>query len=123
MVGGLAVIDLRGLFSLEVLDLSGNFLEKVDGLKELPKYNKLFVFVFKFKRLRFLNLSGNPKLELSHTLEQLQESMFLEQVSFGVIDESHKLFFNNKKYREKVLTMLLPSNIHLRFVDNVMKFP
>jgi Leucine-rich repeat (LRR) protein len=33
----LSVIDLRGLFSLEVIDLSGNALITLDGLKELPK--------------------------------------------------------------------------------------
>jgi hypothetical protein len=29
--------DLRGLFSLEVLDLSGNAIISIEGLKELPK--------------------------------------------------------------------------------------
>lgn len=31
----LTKVDLQGLFSIEVLDLSGNRLKKVDGLKEM----------------------------------------------------------------------------------------
>ncbi len=34
----LNMVDLRGFFSVEVLDLSGNALQTVDGIKELPKY-------------------------------------------------------------------------------------
>eukprot|EP00027_Filamoeba_sp_ATCC50430_P016759 CAMPEP_0168569714 /NCGR_PEP_ID=MMETSP0413-20121227/16321_1 /TAXON_ID=136452 /ORGANISM="Filamoeba nolandi, Strain NC-AS-23-1" /LENGTH=833 /DNA_ID=CAMNT_0008602261 /DNA_START=610 /DNA_END=3111 /DNA_ORIENTATION=- len=112
------MVDLRGMFSLEVLDLSGNFLVKVDGLKELPK-------------LRFLNLSGNLKLDLADTLEQLKDSTELEQVSFGVTQdvkmtyfnqtysEKHPLHVENPKYREKVLSALLLNNVRLKFVDNV----
>ena len=33
----LSMVDLRGMFSLEVIDLSGNLLSVVDGIKELPK--------------------------------------------------------------------------------------
>ena len=66
-----------------------------------------------------MNLSGNIKLELGQTLEQLKESHYLEQVSFGVIEEDHKHYYLNKKYRERVLMGLLVHNAYLKFVDNV----
>jgi hypothetical protein len=66
-----------------------------------------------------LNLSGNPRLDLGHTLEQLKESVVLEQVAFGVMEEAHKLYYNSRKYRDRVLVGLLPQNPLLKWVDNV----
>ncbi len=51
----------------------------------------------------------------------MKEFTRLEQVSFGVQEESHKLHFKSKKYRERVLGALLANNVKLKFVDNVRK--
>lgn len=105
----LSAVDLRGRFSIEVLDLSGNNLETVLGLDELP-------------RLRFLNLSGNPELKLQETLTSLKDAVLLEQVSFCVMEEGHKRNPDSRKYRNKVLVALLMNNPDLRWIDNVTFF-
>eukprot|EP01114_Cavostelium_apophysatum_P010445 TRINITY_DN2416_c0_g1_i11.p1 TRINITY_DN2416_c0_g1~~TRINITY_DN2416_c0_g1_i11.p1 ORF type:complete len:2801 (+),score=908.52 TRINITY_DN2416_c0_g1_i11:43-8445(+) len=107
----LSMVDLRGFFSLEVLDLSGNNLIEVDGINELPN-------------LRLLNLSGNSNLDLPTTLQSLKENVLLEQVSFAIdSDEKHVLYIKSKKYRQKVLVSLLMKNPKFTFLDNVLITP
>jgi Leucine-rich repeat (LRR) protein len=95
---------------LEVLDLSGNDLTRVEGLNELGN-------------LKFLNLSGNGTLDLPFVLENLKEHERLEQISFGVLEENinKNLWVKNKKYREKVLLALLFKNPNLKWLDNVQR--
>lgn len=69
--------------------------------------------------LRFLNLSGNPSLDLTHTLAQLKEHERLEQVSFGSTSDKSPLYFKSRKYRDKVLVALLMNNPKLKWIDNV----
>lgn len=118
----LSMVDLRGRFSIEVLDLSGNNLETVLGLNELPRFSsfdsKNIPFIL-LKRLRFLNLSGNSRLKLGEVLDSLKEDVVLEQVSFCVTEENHKHHPDNRKYRDKVLVALLMNNPDLRWIDNV----
>eukprot|EP01117_Protostelium_nocturnum_P019432 TRINITY_DN842_c0_g1_i1.p1 TRINITY_DN842_c0_g1~~TRINITY_DN842_c0_g1_i1.p1 ORF type:complete len:2518 (-),score=1170.22 TRINITY_DN842_c0_g1_i1:41-7594(-) len=103
----LQMVDLKGMYSLELLDLAGNDLKEVDGLKELL-------------RLRVLNLSGNSMLELDKTLKDLSEHLQLEQVSFAILgNEAHPHYIKSKSYRERILNSLLPKNRYLGWIDNV----
>jgi hypothetical protein len=96
------------MYSLELIDLSANQIRgSIYGLKEL-------------QHLRFLNLSGNLDLDLDKVLSDLKDHEFLEQVSFGILNQDdHPLSVNSKKYREKVLVALLPKNRYLKWLDNV----
>ncbi|KAL6041595.1 hypothetical protein QOT17_024850 [Balamuthia mandrillaris] len=98
-------VDLSPFTSLELLDLSGNFLTKVEGLEALS-------------HLKFLNLSGNVKLNLVDTLERLAKAKTLQQVSFCLTVKGHKRHPDNKKYRQTVLQALLHRNEKLRWLDN-----
>ncbi|PRP78118.1 class VII unconventional myosin [Planoprotostelium fungivorum] len=103
----LSMVDVKGMYSLEVLDVAGNDLTMVEGLNELLN-------------LRVLNLSGNPLLELEKTFKDLANHEQLEQLSFAIVgNDMHPHYINSKTYRERVLKALLPRNRYFGWLDNI----
>jgi len=91
---GLTFVSLAAFKSLEFLDLSANYLTKIDELETCSG-------------LRLLNLNGNLKLDLGDTLKRISNLEHLEQVSFCVMSiRKHKLFIEDKRYRKCVLSAL-----------------
>lgn len=102
----LTVVELSGFTSVELLDLSKNSLKDVAGLECLHK-------------LRFLNLSDNPKLKWKAVLSKLRNVTTLEKANLCVTMEGHPRQADNKKYRAYVLKELLLNNPDLFAVDEV----
>jgi Leucine-rich repeat (LRR) protein len=100
----LTVVQLSMFKQLTVLDLKHNNLVDVPGLDGLPL-------------LKLLNLTNNPKLNLSGVLQDLRKTAALEQVFFAVLDvEGHKRAPGAPKYVSTVVTALF-DHTQLRFLD------
>jgi hypothetical protein len=111
------------------LDLSKNSLKDVAGLECLHKYGwpspqrngdvASFLSFSLARRLRFLNLSDNPKLKWKAVLSKLRNVTTLEKANLCVTMEGHPRQADNKKYRAYVLKELLLNNPDLFAVDEV----
>eukprot|EP01119_Soliformovum_irregulare_P019621 TRINITY_DN6257_c0_g1_i1.p1 TRINITY_DN6257_c0_g1~~TRINITY_DN6257_c0_g1_i1.p1 ORF type:complete len:1295 (+),score=537.13 TRINITY_DN6257_c0_g1_i1:416-4300(+) len=97
-------VDVGNFLGMVQLDFSGNSLVKVKNLGFL-------------ENLRFLNLSGNPRLDINRVLEQLERCLFLEQLSLGMWEPGHAHYYKDSKYRKRILARLLPRSIRLKFLD------
>eukprot|EP00727_Mastigamoeba_balamuthi_P005634 m51a1_g1690 hypothetical protein (1072) ;mRNA; r:462527-466818 len=108
---GLRVVDVGRFTNAEVINLRSNDLVEVRGLEQL-------------RRIKFVDLTDNPKLKLGPVLAVLAEHMTLEAVSLHVTAASeHKRYTMKNKYRRKVLAALLPKNHSLVMLDNIWISP
>ncbi|KAJ5074549.1 leucine rich repeat protein [Anaeramoeba ignava] len=118
----LSFISVGKFPSLKVLVLSNNQIINVQGLDEL-------------KHLQLLDLSGNPQLQLSSVLRQLQKSHELISVSFAFDREipqpskkkkkknTQYLSVHNQNYRIQVVGSLLIHHPQLSTLDySIIRF-
>ncbi len=106
----LTVASLERLTNMRVLDLSRNNLASISGLEHLSQ-------------LVYVDLSNNPKLNLTQVLQQLTCTT-LHQVIFFDDSKNHARGDPTKPaYRNQVLSALLMSNPHLNYVDEILVTP
>lgn len=111
--------DVTQLVNLEKLDLRCNKFKKVEGLNKL-------------KRLKYLDLSGNPNLDLDATLEQLKGMPKLQMLNLAhdlksrsKFDEIHGYCYNTpnsclcQEFHMKICEKILSTCPKLLFLDRI----
>ena len=107
----LAIAELQTLENLRVLDLSRNALSSLVGISKLT-------------HLISVDLSDNPKLNLTSILPQFSGSS-LQQVVFQETDDKRHARGDPLKpvYRNQILQALLMANPHLNYIDEILVTP